>query len=78
MISKLGLMISIASGINYLHSENIIHRDIKPANILVVSSSILQVKLTDFDVTKILDPDIETSAMSSNFGTNVFKSPEFF
>ena len=76
--TKLDLMKHITKGIQFLHSQNIIHRDIKPANILVAGSSRLQVKLTDFDVTKILDPDIETSVMSSNVGTNAFKSPEFF
>ena len=69
---------NITRGIEFLHSQNIIHRDIKPGNILVGNTRQLQVKLADFDVTKILDPDIETSAMSSNVGTNAFKSPEFF
>ena len=73
--SKLHLMVHIARGVAYLHMQNVIHRDIKPANILVADRL---VKLTDFDVTKILDPEIETSVMSSDVGINAFKSPEFF
>ena len=78
MDTTLKLMRQIMSGISYLHNQDIIHRDIKPGNILVASEDPLVIKLTDFDVTKCLDPDIETSGMSSNVGTNVFKAPEFF
>ena len=71
-------MVQIAEGLEYLHKHNIIHRDIKPANILVKEGEPLILKLTDFDVSKFFDPDIETSVMSSNVGTLAFKAPEFF
>ena len=72
------IMKQIMNGIAYLHEKDIVHRDIKPANILVASEEPVIVKLTDFDVSKCLDPEIETSKMSSNVGTNAFKAPEFF
>ena len=71
-------MSRIAKGIGYLHAENVIHLDLKPGNILIASDSLLVPKLTDFDLSKSLDPDYETSVMSSNVATLAFKAPEFF
>ena len=71
-------MNGIAKGIGCLHAENIIHGNVKPGNILIASDHPLVPKLTDFDLSKALDPDYETSVMSSNFGTLAFKSHEFF
>ena len=76
--AKIDGMKQIASGISYLHSEDIVHRDIKPGNILVASEIPLQLLLADFDVSKCLDPEVETSLMTSNVGTLAFKAPEFF
>ena len=72
------IMKQIMSGIQYLHIENIVHRDIKPGNILVASEIPLQLQLADFDVCKCLDPEVETSLLTSNVGTLAFKAPEFF
>ncbi len=75
---KLDMMYQIASGLEYLHSKNIVHRDIKPANILVATKSEQDiVKLADFGLCKVLDPDGSTS-MNTMCGTNCFKAPEFF
>ena len=52
--------------------------DIKPGNILVATELPLQILLADFDLSKCLDPEIETSLMTSNVGTLAFKAPEFF
>ena len=76
--TNLEIMKQIAAGINYLHNKNIVHRDIKPGNILVVSENPPRLLLADFDVSKCLDPEIETSLMTSNVGTLAFKAPEFF
>ena len=74
----LEIMTQIMSGLKYLHGRNVIHRDIKPANILISGIKYLLIKLTDFDVSKFFDSEIETSVMSSNVGTFSFKAPEFF
>ena len=74
----LDVMTQSASAIEYLHSQNVIHRDIKPADILIGQDMPLIIKVTDFEVSKFLNANYETSAMSSNVGTEAFKVPEFF
>ena len=72
------IMTQLMSGLKYLHERNVIHRDIKPANVLISQITHLVVKLTDFDVSKFFNQEIETSVMSSNVGSFAFKAPEFF
>ena len=68
--SKIKLMKQIMNGIQFLHSRDIVHRDIKPGNILIklTEEENVVVKHGDFGLSKILDPDDMTSAMSSNVG----------
>ena len=76
--TKIEGMRQIAAGIKYLHGQDVVHRDVKPGNILVTSENPFQILLADFDVCKCLDPEVETSLMTSNVGTLAFKAPEFF
>ena len=64
----LTIMTQIAAGAVCLHENNVVHRDIKSENILVGSHSPIQIKLTDFDVSKFFEEVFETSAMSTNVG----------
>ena len=76
---KLNIMRQISKGVSFLHQKNIVHRDIKPGNILLKSENgYAVVKLGDFGLSKFLDPNDMTSAMSSNVGTVSFKAPEFW
>ncbi len=77
---KFKLMVDIAKGVEYLHSQNVVHRDIKPTNVLVSSFRGFHAtaKLTDFDCGKFLKEDYSTSLMTSNIGTQAFKAPEFY
>lgn len=43
-------MRQILTGLDFLHSNNVVHRDLKPANILVTSSG--QVKIADFGLAR--------------------------
>ncbi len=77
---KLPIMRQIANGVSFLHEQAIAHRDIKPANILISGSQIPElcvVKISDFGLAKFLDPEGDTSAMSTDVGTLAFKAPEF-
>ncbi len=72
---KLSLMVDMARGVEYLHSQNIIHRDLKPANIIISTG---KAKLADFYLTKFLEEGYGTSAMTTDVGTKPFKAPEFW
>ena len=77
---KVKLMKQIICGVVFLHSKDIVHRDIKPPNILIKLTNERHAiaKLGDFGLSKILDPNSLTSAMSSNVGSLMFKAPEFW
>ncbi len=78
---KLHLMKGIANGLDFLHGEGIVHRDIKPENILINGRhepELTSVKIGDFGLSKCLDPNGDTSGMSTDAGTSFFKSPEFW
>ena len=77
---KVRLMSQIIRGVVFLHTNDIVHRDIKPPNILIKMTAGRHAiaKLGDFGLSKILDPDSLTSAMSSNVGSLMFKAPEFW
>ena len=77
---KIQLMKQITDGIAFLHNNDIVHRDIKLENILVKSEPRGQflAKVGDFGLSKILDADSQTSAMSSDVGDLYFRAPELF
>jgi serine/threonine protein kinase/Tfp pilus assembly protein PilF len=61
----------------------VVHRDIKPSNIMLESdpSGVLIVKVIDYGIAKILDPEVERGAEQTQtgfIGTPAFASPEQF
>lgn len=62
----------VATGLQYMHSQNILHGDLKTQNILIASSGVA--KLADFGCAHHLDFEV-LSLLSLN-GTQKFFSPE--
>ncbi|CAI5461239.1 unnamed protein product, partial [Closterium sp. Yama58-4] len=48
---RLGILLGVARGLEYLHSFGLVHRDIKPANILIDAH--MQAKVADFGLVHV-------------------------
>ncbi|KAF9939361.1 hypothetical protein BGZ67_009586 [Mortierella alpina] len=71
--NKKRIVVEVALGLDYLHSQDILHRDIKSANILLTKRN--EAKLCDFGLAEIM---ISTSCISSyiQMGTRRYMAPE--
>ncbi|PTB46609.1 uncharacterized protein TrAFT101_003943 [Trichoderma asperellum] len=66
----------LLSALAYLHNNNITHRDVKPDNILINSLNPLEVKLTDFGLSKMVDT--EQTFLRTFCGTLLYCAPEVY
>jgi len=68
------LVTKMVSAIDYLHDQGIVHRDLKPENLLLRdSSSITEIKLADFGLSKIVSQKV---MMQTACGTPSYVAPE--
>ncbi|KAF7557027.1 hypothetical protein G7046_g6141 [Stylonectria norvegica] len=66
----------LLGALGYLHANNITHRDVKPDNILINSLDPIEVKLTDFGLSKMVDT--EQTFLRTFCGTLLYCAPEVY
>ena len=73
---KIYVLCQVAQALSYLHSRSppLVHHDLSPNNILLNEVS-LRAKVTDFGMTRAMDPSKMTRKSSSK-GTHAFMPPE--
>jgi len=64
----------IARGVQHIHQQGIVHRDLKPANILCKDKTSLNIRVADFGISKVLEPN--EKYMKSSLGTLEYLAPE--
>jgi serine/threonine-protein kinase len=70
----------IADALQVAHAQNIIHRDLKPDNVFLAVGagfpSVVDVKLLDFGIAKLIDDKGSKTRTGSLLGTPLYMSPE--
>lgn len=73
----LPVVLQIAVALDYIHRQQIVHRDLKPANVLLTADDPPHVKLADFGVIKLADPQgSQITDGGALIGTLDYLSPE--
>ncbi|WP_306590573.1 serine/threonine-protein kinase [Geothrix sp. 21YS21S-4] len=72
----LEVLAQVCDGLAVAHRQKVLHRDLKPSNLRVVwDGTLLQAKILDFGVAKILNSD--TTDEGTVFGTVNYMAPEY-
>jgi serine/threonine-protein kinase/endoribonuclease IRE1 len=80
MPSDKEVLLQMATGLQYIHSQNLIHRDVKPGNILISGDRPSVLKWSDFGLSKYIinkkDEENNTEDWSFPQGTEGWMAPE--
>ena len=79
----LNIMRQVLRAVGAAHAKGIVHRDLKPDNIFLIDGGEQQdfVKLLDFGISKMMDPDLQAAATKLTttgvvMGTPLYMAPE--
>jgi serine/threonine protein kinase len=75
MPTDVQVLFQLANGLEYIHSQKILHRGVKPENILISSTKPVQMKWSDFGLSKPVNENGSCS-LSGLRGTQNWMSPE--
>lgn len=68
------IMTMMLRGLEAVHDANVLHRDLKPANVLFSAQG--EVKLADFGLARVFDPQDKDATYSHQVATRWYRAPE--
>lgn len=71
---RVAILLQIAQGLAYAHSQGVLHRDVSPANIRIQSDGM--VKIIDFGIARLAQSDVRSTKAGSILGTAGYLPPE--